>query len=158
MRKKKDDKKNKSLTSVVGEIFKTTDGFFDGKPHITKPRRVTATEQRQDDGAIVVAKIMSKKNKESKIGKEYIPDLVLNPKDHPAITEESIVESRVRIGVKRKGNSKKMPIYPSDLERTGDKLSESEIKKVREGVQNDTPQHRETHNKTIKNWHNHFEK
>ena len=55
--------------SDVGKIYQTTDGFFNDKPHIKKPRRVVALQQRKDDGAIVVSKIYSK---EEKKGTAYI--------------------------------------------------------------------------------------
>ena len=157
--KKKNDKNNKeSLNSVVGEIFTTTDGFFNDKPRIKKKRRVAALEQRKDDGAVVVAKIMSKEGKEANIGKDYIPDLVLKPEDHPSLDKESIVERRAQFGVKRKNAPNPKPIYPDDLERTGDKLTELELQKVRKGVQNDSSQHRKTFRKTLKSWFNNFKK
>ena len=158
MGKKKDQNDNEVLNSVVGDILITTDGFFNNKPHIKKKRRVAVLAQRKDDNAVVVAKIVSKDGKEKGIGRDFIPDLVLKPEDHSSLDKESMVERRVHFGVKSSGASEQKPIYPGDLKRTNDKLSESELKKVQEEAQNDSEQHRKTFLDTLKRWFNHFRK
>ena len=79
---------DKNVRATVGDIFKTTDGFFNGKPWINKTRRIIVVLQRKDDGELIVAKISKTRVKEAKIGKDYIPDLVLSPTAHPSVTEE----------------------------------------------------------------------
>ena len=142
--------------SSVGKIYKTTDGYLSGDLKVRKPRNVVAVSQRKDDGAISVAKISSKEGKEAKIGKTFIPGLVLKPAEHPALTEDSVIKREVIVGVKR-GNGK-APIYPRNLVDTKDKLSRAEQKKLRKEVGNDTPQHRKTYMNTQKKWKKHFKK
>lgn len=131
-------------------MYKTTDGFLGGKPHIKKPRTVAATEQRKADGAIAVVKISSKEGKEEKIGKDFIPDLELNPQDHTALTETSIVSRQVIFGVK--DGDKFKPLYTSDLTETGDKLTEQELKKINKEVHNTLKKHRKTYEKKKQKW------
>lgn len=138
--------------SDVGKIFITTDGFFNDKPHIKKPRRVVAVHQRKDDGAVAVSKIHSK---EEKKGNAYIENVVLLPEEHPSLTKESIVSSSVIFGVKKKDGTYKA-LYKSDFNDTNDKLSKKEIRKVQKNVQSDTKQHRKTYKRTVKKWKNHF--
>ncbi|MBQ2714855.1 MAG: hypothetical protein IJF76_04410 [Clostridia bacterium] len=138
--------------SDVGKIYKTTDGFFNDKPHIKKPRRVVAVQQRKDDGALAVSKIYSK---EEKKGTAYIEGLILYPEDHPSLDKESIVGSSVIFGVKKKDGTFKA-IYKSDIIESNDKLTQKEIKTVQRKVQRDTKQHRKTYKSTVKKWKNHF--
>ena len=52
--------------SSVGKIYKTTDGNLGNQsPKNRKPRNVVAVEQRKSDGAIAVAKIRKKENRNS---------------------------------------------------------------------------------------------
>lgn len=153
---KRDDKENESLNSVVGKIFKTTDGFFGKRTDIKKPRNVAVVEQRKDDGAVAVVKVHSKSGKEEKIGKTFIPNLVLKPEEHPALTKESIVNRQVIVGVSRNGATKPRSIFPEDFQGTGDALTSEELKKVQEEVHNDEPQHRETYRKKMEKWRKHF--
>lgn len=141
----------------VGKIYKTTDGYFNNKPKITKTRRVVVVEQRKDDKAVAVAKIASKAGKESKIGKDYIPDLILKPDKHSSLTSDSIVGRQVHIGVKKEGNQPQ-PIFTQNLDDTKDRLTKKELRKVRKGVQNADPRNRKTYKSKIKKWFNHFRK
>lgn len=149
--------KRTKKSSDVKKIYKTTDGMLTNRPDIDKPRRVVAVAQRKDDGALAVSKIRSKKGKG---GKSYIDDLVLKPKKHSSLTEDSIVERRVYIGVKvedEKGTTYK-PIFRGDLSDTGDKLSNREYRKVKKGVRGKTKQHKKTFKEKMRQWRNHFKK
>lgn len=53
-------KKNKP---AVGNIYKTTDGYFNNKENVKKTRRVAVIDQRKDDGALAVVKIYGKNGK-----------------------------------------------------------------------------------------------
>lgn len=145
-------KKNKKPSSVK-KIFKTTDGYFNNRPDIKKPRNVAVIEQRKEDGAVAVVKIFSKEGKEDKIGATFIPDLTLMSKDHKALTEDSIVGRHVIMGIKQKDNSY-IPIYSSDLQKTEDELTEAELIKIQEEVHNDESKHRATYERKLKNWKN----
>ena len=138
------------------KIFKTTDGYFTDRADIKKPRRVAAIDQRRDDGALAVTKIYSKKDKS---GKRYIDKLVLKPKDHSSLTEDSLVGNNVLIAVKVKtpdGQEEYKPIFKGELEETGDKLKIKEYVEVKRKISNDTPQHRKTYKAKMKKWHKHF--
>lgn len=139
-------------TKDVGKIFKTTDGLFNNKPKIKKPRNVAVIEQRKDDGAVGVVKIYSQENKS---GKAYIESLVLTPDKHKALKENSIVGSQIILGIKIKEGEFKA-LYPMDFTDTGDKLSKKELKTVKNNIQNDTVQHRKTHTKKVQSWKKHF--
>ena len=141
--------------SDVTKIYITTDGFFTNRSDIKKKRVVAVVEQRKSDGAIAIVKVYSKDGKEAKIGKTFIPGLVLQPAEHPALTEESIVGRKVHFGVKKQDKTYS-PIYPSDLIPTDDKLSPIELQQVRREVHNDTNQHRKTYKTTRKKWYGHF--
>ncbi len=152
-------KKDNDLNDVVQQILKTTDGFLGNRPDIKKPRNVVVVEQRKDDGAIAVAKISSKQGKEEKIGKNFIPDLVLDPKTHGSLTEDSIVSRQVIVGVKRidkNGQEFRQSIFPNDMTETGDKLTDEELEKVRKEVHNDDPKHRKSFIEKLRKWFNHF--
>lgn len=142
----------KRKKSGVGKIFTTTDGFFNDKPHIKKPRRVVAVQQRKDDGAVAVSKIYSK---EEKKGTAYIENLVLLPENHISLDKASLIGTSVIFGVKKKDGSYKA-IYQSDLTDTNDKLTKRENKLVQKNVQNNTKQHRKTYKRTVKKWKKHF--
>ena len=159
MGKKKDDKDQNSWNSVVGEILKTTDGFFNGRTDIKKARNVAVTEQRSDDGAIAITKISSKQGKEDKMGQTYIPDLTLKPEEHSALEEDSIVSRKMIVGVTRtneKGEKIKRAIFPDDLQKTGDRLTSEELQKIRDELHNDDPKHREYRESLLKRWLKHF--
>ena len=141
--------------SDVKKIYKTTDGMLTNRLDIDKPRRVAAIDQRKDDGALAVVKIRSRKGKG---GKPYIKEVVLKPENHISLTEESIVEKRVYIGVKietENGTTFK-PIFRRDLTDTGDRLTNAEYRKVKKGVFGETKQHKKTHKRKMKRWHKHF--
>ena len=156
--KKATKKSGKSVTkkSAVSNIYKTTDGYLGGKPKIKKPRTVATIDQRKKDGAVAVVKISSKKGKEDKIGKTFIPNFELKPEDHAALKETSIVSRQVIVGIKDKDGFK--PILTRDLTKTNDKLSRKELKTIRKAVHNDTKQHRKTHKKKMKKWRKGFKK
>ena len=145
----------KKKGSDVKKIYKTTDGTLTNRPDIDKPRRVVAVDQRKDDGALAVAKIRSRKGKG---GKSYITALILKPEDHISLTEESIVEKRVYIGIKietEEGTTFK-PIFERDLSDTGDRLTNKEYRKVKKGVSGDTKQHKQTYKRKMRRWRKHF--
>ena len=147
----------KKKKSDVKKIYKTTDGIFTGRADIDKPRRVAAIEQRKDDGALAVVKIRSRQGKG---GKSYITGLVLKPENHISLTEDSIVERRVYIGIKvetEEGVAFK-PIFRGDLSETGDQLTSKELRKVRKGVGGAAKQHKKTHKRKMRLWHRHFKK
>ena len=153
---KKPSEKTGRKNSAVGKIYKTTDGFFNNKPLIKKPRNVAAIDQRKMDGAVAVVKVYSKEGKEEKIGKDYIPDLVLTPEQHSALTKRSIVGRQVIIGI-REGNTFK-PILKRELTATDDKLTRKELRKIRKEVNNSEPKHRKTHKRKMKRWRKGFKK
>lgn len=136
----------------VKKIYKTTDGIFNGRDDIRKPRPVAVVDQR-DDGALAVVKIHSKKGKD---GKMYIDKLVLTPSKHSSLTEDSIVEMTVRFGKKTPEGF--VPIYSRELVDTKDKLTQSEYKKVMKSVKGNTQKQRKKHKQKMKKWHNHFKK
>ena len=144
---------DKNFRATVGDIFKTTDGYFKGKPWISKTRRVIVILQRKDDGAVIVAKISKKRGKEAKIGRDYIPDLILSPTDHPSLTEDSIVGR-----INDQGELEYQAILPSNLEATGDRLTRRELRKVKKEVRNACKAHRKAYKKTVKQWKKHFPK
>lgn len=138
---------------VVKKIYKTTDGIFNGRDDIRKPRPVAVVDQR-DDGALAVVKIHSKKGKD---GKMYIDKLVLTPCKHSSLTEDSIVENRVYIGFTKNGDQKvHIPIYSRDLEDLNDELTQTEYKKVMKGIKGDTKDKKQKYKKKMKKWHKHF--
>lgn len=151
--------------SDVGKIYTTTDGYFTQNPAITKKRRVAVIDQRDSDGALAVTKIYSKydENGKERKGKAYIPGLTLSPKKHSSLKKDSVVGTQVHIGTKKAGaktpaEKNYRPIYKWELKKTRDKLAKSELKTVQMNVKNDTPEHRATHERTMKKWHDGFKK
>ena len=142
----------------TGRIYKTTDGYLSGRSDIKKPRNIAAIEQRKDDGALAVVKVYSRKGKEQKLkeGKNYIPKLVLKPKKHATLKKDSIVGRQVIVGVKQGNGKPPKSIFPGDLEKTQDKLTKKELKKIQAEVHNDTRKHRKTYKKKMKAWNKHF--
>lgn len=143
----------------TGRIYKTTDGYLSGRSDIKKPRNIAAIEQRKDDGALAVVKVYSRKGKEQKLkeGKNYIPKLVLKPKKHAALKKDSIVGRQVIVGVKQGNGKPPKSIFPGDLEKTQDKLTKKELKKIQAEVQNDNPKNRAHHEAKMKKWRKHFQ-
>lgn len=135
---------------AVGNIMKTTDGFLGNKPHIKKTRSVAIVDQRKSDGAVAVVKISKKTGKEEKIGKNFIPNLELEPSEHPALTETSIVGRQVIFGIKINGEFK--PIFVRDLKNTNDKLTRKELKQIRKEVHNLMREHRKAYKKKRRKW------
>lgn len=155
-------RRRREKKSSVGKIAFTSDGYLSGRKEGRKKkykrRRVVVVHEREDDRALAVAKIESKKGKEDKIGKDFIPDLTLKKEKHSSLTEESIVERRVYFGTKKKGSDKHEKITAETILLTKDKLTDKELKKVRDEVGNATPEFRATYEKTLKAWENHFKK
>lgn len=137
---------------ALGKIYKTTDGYFNSKPKIDKPRRVAVIDQRRDDKAVAVVKIFSE---EGKSGKSFIANLTLTPEEHKSLTKNSRVGNQVYIGVKQPDGSFK-PILTRDLEYTGDELTSGELKTVKSEIQNDEKKHRKTYKKKMRRWKRHF--
>ena len=142
----------------VRKIYLTTDGLFNSRPEIKKPRRVAAIDQRRDDGALAVVKIHSKKDKN---GNHYVDKVVLKPENHCSLTEDSIVESRVYIGVKEKTPEGKIiykPIFGRDMSGTRDSLTKRELKKIKKEAGGAIGKNRKTLKTTLKKWRKHFRK
>lgn len=156
MGKKKEKEQTESLNSFVGKILKTTDGMFNGRSDIKKPRPVAIIEQRED-GAFALVKIHKKAGKK---GGLYIKDLVLTPEDHLSLSEDSIIENRLYIGKNIKdpqGNGKiYIPIYLRDLEDRNDKLTPAEYDAILKAIQGDTQKKREQYEKKIEDWRNFY--
>lgn len=152
MGKKKDNKNQDSLMSVVGRIFETADGIFNGRTDITKPRPVAIIEQRKD-GALAMVKLHTKAGKKEGL---YIKDLVLTPQEHASLSEDSIVENRLYIGksIKDPNGSGRIyiPIYRRDLKDRNDKLSRAEYKAIVKALKGDTKEKRRQYKKKIKDW------
>lgn len=144
----------KNEKSVIGKIYKTTDGFLDGKPHIKKPRRIVVLKQRNSDYAVGVSKIFSKKEKKNK---NIIQNVVLNPKNHKSLDQKSVVGSRIIIGKKNK-NGNYEPFYVSNFRDLNDRLSKRELSKIKKNRLKQSKSIQKTTNKKIKNWNNHFKK
>ena len=106
-----------------------------------------------------MVKVYSRKGKEQKLkeGKNYIPDLVLKPKKHSALKKDSIVGRQVIVGVKQGNGKPPKSIYPGDLEKTQDKLTDKELKKIQAEVQNDNPKNRAHPEDKMKTWRKHFQ-
>ena len=126
-----------------------------GKQSVQKPRRVAVIEQRKSDGAVTVAKIFKLKGKENKIGKTFIPGVILKPESHTSFTENSVVGRETIMGVKQSNGSFKA-IYTSDLTSTNDRLTRKELKKVRRGVHNDQCKHRKAYKRKLRKWKKSF--
>ena len=148
--------------SDVGKIYWTNDGYFTQheNPKKTKPRPVAVVDQRKQDGALAVTKLHKK---EGKSGKDCIDGLVIKASDHTSLKGDSIVERRVIIGTRKSGAKSEAeknhrPIFKGDLIPTNDKLSKAELKSVLDGVQNDSPEHRATYERTMRKWHDGFKK
>lgn len=146
--------KKKKKKSDVRKIYKTTDGYFTDNAKIDKPRRVAVVAQRKDDGALAVAKIYSKKDKK---GKAYIDKLVLRPKKHSSLTEDSIVGSQIHVGRKGKDGQYKA-IFKGDFEPTKDKLTKKEHRTVKKKIGGATKKNRKTAKKKVKSWKKHFKR
>jgi len=141
--------------SAVGKIYKTTEGFLSNKNRRIKDRRVASIEQRKCDGAVVVVRIYSEDGKEEKIGELFIPDLVLTPEEHSSLTKNSIIGRKAVFGIKI-GENKFKPLYESDFVPTGDKLSDEELRKAKEGVHNNNPRYRKTYKNKLRKWRRGF--
>ena len=141
--------------SNVTKVYITTDGYFTDRSDIKKRRVVAVLEQRNSDGAVAVVKVFSKEGKEANIGKTFIPGLTLLPQDHSTLTQESIVGRQVQFGVKH-ADKTYTPIFLSDMVATEDRLTRSELRRIRKEVHNDTRQHRKTYKDKKKKWQKSF--
>lgn len=135
----------------VRKIYKVADGYFNGREDIKKQRPVAAVDQRQDDGALAIVKIHTKKEKRKGV---CIENLVLTPTKHKSLTENSIVEKNVRVGRKTKNGHS--PIYARDLTTTSDKLTRKEYSKIKKGLRGKTAEQKAKHKEKMKKWHRHF--
>ena len=137
-----------------GKIYQTTDGFFyDNNIKRNKKKRLVVAVNQRDDGALAVAKIHSKKGKKDK---NYIKGVKLIPKDHPSLTEESVVSNRIIWGIKK--NDKYLSVYPEYLKITEDNLSKKELRKVKRKINGKSLKYRISYKRTLKKWNNHFKK
>lgn len=144
--------KKKKKKSDVRKIYKTTDGYFTDNAASKKPRRVAVVDQRKDDGALAVVKIYSKKDKK---GKAYIDKLVLRPKKHSSLAEDSIVGSQIHVGRKSKDGQYKA-IFAREMKPTKDKLTKKEHRTVKKKGGGKTKQNKKTTKRKIKLWKKHF--
>lgn len=147
----------KDNDSDIGKIFITTDGFFNNRPDIKKKRLVAVVEQREDDGAIAVVKIYSKKNKP---GTSCIKRLVLKPKKHTSLNEDSIVGNNVLLGItfkKSDGLKDYKAIFPRSLTDANDQLTKRELRKLRKGVRGKKSTNKKKYSKKIEKWKKHFD-
>lgn len=147
----------KMKSSDVRKIYKTTDGYFSKNDKINKERRVAVIQQRKDDGALAVCKIFSKEGKNIK-STRFVQGLTLTPKKHKSLTEDSIVESIPRMGVKDKETKEFKIIKSRDFEPTGDKLTKKEHQAIMQGLGGGNKQYKKTQKNLLKNWRNHFKK
>ena len=134
-------------------IYLTTDGFFNNRPHIKKPRRIAVVDQRRMDGALAVVKIYSA---EGKTGTDYIGDLILTPDKHSSLTKNSIVGRQVYIGIKK--NNTFVPLYRGDFEPTEDMLTHREYRAVRRNMGGPTRENKRTAKRTIRKWKRGFKR
>lgn len=77
--------------------------------------------------------------------------MVLKPKNHSSLTEDTIVSRKTIMGVKQTDKTYK-PILPADLENTGDKLTKRELRKIRRGVHNAEKKHRRAYKRKLRKW------
>ena len=135
------------------KIYKTTDGFFNYRKDIKKPRPVGVIHQRNDK-AVAVVKLHSVDEER----KNVISNLVIRKDKHSALTKDSYVENSLIIG-RTKGKIKtKEKIMVKDLESTNDKLTWLEYLRIKHKVNADTNKHKRTRNNTIRKWKKHFKK
>ena len=149
--KKKRNKKEQKK-SDVRKIYKTIDGYFTDNSKIDKPRRVAVIDQRKDDGALAVVKIYSKKDKK---GKAYVDKVVLRPKNHSSLTEDSIVGSKIHIGRKGKDGQYKA-ILAREMKPTNDELTKREHRKIKKYNGGKTKKNKKTAKRTLRLWKKHF--
>ena len=98
---------------------------------------------------------------EIKIIKAYISRHNIKPENHCSLTEDSIVESRVYIGVKEKTPEGKIiykPIFGRDMSGTRDSLTKRELKKIKKEAGGAIGKNRKTLKTTLKKWRKHFRK
>ena len=145
--------KNDTRKPDVKQIYKTTDGYLSGNARNKKPRHVVVVDQRVDDGALAVSKIHSK---EGKKGDWHIKHLTLKPKKHESLTKPSAVEHRVIVGVKEPGTKRYKPIKSRDMQKTNDRVTNCEYKRIKRGLGGKTRANRTTAKNTLAKWHNHF--
>lgn len=129
------------------KIYKTTDGFFNFRKDIKKPRHVVVIHQR-DDKAVAVSKFHSTDEEHSNI----IPNFKIKGGKYKSLPKESVVDNRLIYG------RKKEKIMTSDMEYTGEKLKSKDYWIIKRKVNADSKKHKKTRNKTLKAWKNHFKK
>lgn len=141
--------KKSKQRSDVGKIMRTTDGYFAGNSANRKKRNVVVLAQRKDDGALAVVKLHRKQDKHTNILKRFL----LRARKHPALTADSVTETRVYVG-----NKTQNPITKGDLTDTGDKLTWWEKFKLKRRAGGNTRKHRRTTRRKLKRWRKHFKK
>ena len=129
------------------KIYKTTDGFFNFRKDIRKPRHVVVLHQR-DDNAVTLARFHSTDEEHTNV----IPNYFIKKGTYKALTKDSVVESKLIVG------RKKEKIMPSDMEYTGEKIHYRDYWIIKNKVNADTRQHKKTKKNTIKRWKRHFKK
>lgn len=133
----------------LGKIYTTTDGYFADNKRNKKKRHVVVVDQRKD-GALAVSKLHTQKEGR----KGCIDNLVLSPRRHKALKENTVVEKRVIHGVKRDGNYK--PILRKELTGTKSRLGIFEFLRVKKGVGGSNRKDKRQYKNTRRKWHNYF--
>ena len=132
----------------IGKIYETTDGYLSNNPNNTKKRKVTIIAQRQIDNAVAVSKLTKA---DGKTGDYYVNGLLLKPKRHKSLTQNTLVERRVLIGIKQKDGTFK-PISKRDMKFANDRLTFSERRKLKRGVGGRTKENRKSYKNKMKKW------
>ena len=138
----------------VRQIYKTIDGFSNGRTDITKPRRVVVVAQRRMDNAVVLAKIYSAKDKS---GVAFVEGLTLLPEEHSSLKEPSYVGRKPFWGMKPK-NGQYKPFYVRDFEPTSDMLTRREYRIVKRQLGGPTKKNQKTAKRTTRRWRHGFKK
>ena len=126
----------------VGKIYTTYDGITSGNKKIKKKRKVIVVDQSDDD--LAISKLHE--NKENRI-KYCIPNFIIKPDKHPALTKDTIVENKIIYGIKDSKNSNWRTIKINDLNKNPngnpynepeDKLTNKELNIVKKNFKKET--------------------
>lgn len=134
----------------VGKILKTSDGFLRGKIIKYKNRLVVVIAQRKD-GAIAVSKIHALQGKNTK---DLLNKVVLKPRKHKSLNEDSAVDTSVIWG--RSLSNNYGAFYIDNFLDTNDRLSNFELLRLSLNRRFKNKKHFITYKKTKKKWLNFF--
>ena len=126
----------------VGKIYTTYDGITNGNKKIKKKRKVIVVDQADDDLAI------SKLHEYKSDRIDYsLPNIIINPKNHPSLSKDSLVENKVFYGIKDSKESNWRTIKIDDLNKRrdgssynepNDQLTNIELIKVKQAIKKET--------------------